>query len=340
MKKGITAAITAVLFVTLCMSPVYTLGMQTEEKSGVLTAGYERSLEKVGYDTEYEYSDEMTEGVSALVSQGSAGLKENIAYVVRKNGIIVTSRTIADLTVKESANEVILMGTAKRTAYASGNQEQAAAKVSRVSYNGPIKQGTGSFINPLATYKLGSKYGMRNGRMHLGVDLLAPAGTDILAADSGTVVFTGYRNSYGLLVIIEHGNGFTTYYSHCSSVSVNAGDDVVKGQKIADVGRTGNATGTHVHFEVRANGICVNPANYISITGVSTVPVQKTATEEAAAPLPEATLVLETVPAQTVETSEQLQTEVNPENPPASSTPEAISPDALSVKSETLDNAE
>ncbi len=340
MKKGITAAVVAVLFVTLCISPVYTLGMQTEEKSGVLTAGYEKSLEKVGYVTEYEYSDDMTEGVSALISQGSTGLKENVAYVVRKNGIIVTSKTIADLTVKESVNEVILIGTAKRTAYASGNQEQTASRVSSVSYNGPIKQGTGSFINPLATYKLGSKYGMRNGRMHLGVDLLAPAGTDILAADSGTVVFTGYRNSYGLLVIIEHGNGFATYYSHCSSVSVNAGDDVVKGQKIADVGRTGNATGTHVHFEVRANGICVNPANYISIAGVSTVSEQKAATEEAAAKLPEATTSIETAPEQTIEPAEQLQTQEGAENPPASSIPEAISPEALSVTTEALDNAE
>ncbi len=340
MKKGITAAIIAVLFVALCMSPIYTLGMQAEEKPGVLTAGYEKSLEKVGYDTEYEYSDEITEGVSALISQGSAGLKENVAYVVRKNGIIVTSRTVADLTIKESVNEVILLGTAKRTAYASGNQEQAAAKVSNVSYNGPIKQGTGSFINPLATYKLGSKFGMRNGRMHLGVDLLAPAGTDILAADSGTVVFTGYRNSYGLLVIIEHGNGFTTYYSHCSSVSVNAGDDVAKGQKIAAVGRTGNATGTHVHFEVRKNGICVNPANYISITGVSTVPEQKNATEEVAAPLPAITPIIDTDPEQTTETAEPLKTQVAPENPPASATPEAISPEALSVTTETLDNAE
>jgi|GEM_PF-5541971 len=339
MKKGITAAIIAVLFIAICMSPVYTLGMQTEENSGVLTAGYEKSLEKVGYSTEYEYSNEMTEGVSALISQGSTGLKENVAYVVRKNGIIVTSRTIADLTIKESVNEVIIMGTAKRTAYASGNQEQTAAKVSSVSYDGPIKQGTGSFINPLATYKFGSKFGMRNGRMHLGVDLLAPAGTDIHAADSGTVVFTGYRNSYGLLVIIEHGNGFTTYYSHCSSVSVNAGDDVVKGQKIADVGRTGNATGTHVHFEVRANGVCVNPANYISIAGVSTVTEQESAAEEVTS-LPETTPILEIAPAQTTETAEQLQTQVGPENPPVSPTPEAISPEALSVTTETLDNAE
>lgn len=332
MKKRVLAAVFAVLFVTLCISPVYTLGMQTEEKSEVLTAGYEKSLEKEQYVTEYEYSDEVTEGVSALVSQGSNGLVENVNYVVRKNGFIVTSRSVAELTVKEPVNEVVLMGTAKRTTYASGNQQETSVKANNVSYTGPIKKGSGSFITPLGAYKLGSKYGMRNGRMHLGVDLLAPTGTDILAADSGTVVFTGYKNSYGLLVIIEHGNGFTTYYAHCSAVSVAAGDDVVKGQMIADVGRTGNATGTHVHFEIRSNGTCVNPANYIAVSGTAVAVAQKTV----------ATEVIATVPAitPTPEAVDLVQAPATTLNPPTSITPEAISEEVLSLPSDALENAE
>lgn len=332
MKKRVLAAVFAVLFVTLCISPVYTLGMQTEEKPQTLTASYEKSLEKQQYSTEYEYSDEVTEGVSALISQGSDGLVENVDYVVRKNGIIVTSKPIAELTVKESVNEVVLMGTAKRTTYASGNEQKPAVKQSSTSYAGPITEGSGSFMIPLANYKMGSKYGMRNGRMHFGIDLLAPSGTDILAADSGTVVFTGYRNSYGLLVIIDHGNGFTTYYSHCSSVSVDAGEEVVKGQMIADVGRTGNATGTHVHFEIRSNGSCVNPSKYLGVSGTVAPVVQKAVAAE----------VITTVPAitSTPEAVDEVQAPTANANPPTSITPEAISQEALSLTSEALDNVE
>lgn len=331
MKKRISAAILAVIFVTLCVSPVYTLGMQTEEKTSTLTAGYEKDLEQVQYGTEYQYSEEVTEGVSALLSPGSNGLVEKVDYVVRKNGILVTSREVAELTVKEPVKQVILMGTAKQTAYAAGNEHDTAGHTSCVTYEGPIQQGTGSFICPLTGYKLGSPYGMRNGRMHFGVDLLAPAGTDIMAADTGTVVFTGYRNSYGLLVIVDHGNGFSTYYAHCSAVSVKAGDNVQKGMKIADVGRTGNATGTHVHFEIRSADICRNPASYIAISGsataVITSPEVKTpATVTEAAVTPEA--LSQTQPLLT-------------ENPPTPTTPEAISQEETPpVTTEAIDNAE
>ncbi len=330
MKKRISAAILAVLFVTLCVSPVYTLGMQTDEQSGTLTAGYEKKLEKVQYGTEYQYSEEVTEGVSALISAGSNGLVEKVDYVVRKNGIPVTSREIAVMTIKEPVKQVILMGTAKQAAYAAGNDQESAGHTSCVTYEGPVQEGTGSFITPLAGYKLGSPYGMRNGRMHFGVDLLAPSGTDILAADTGTVVFTGYRNSYGLLVVVDHGNGFSTYYAHCSAVSVNVGDNVQKGMKIADVGRTGNATGTHVHFEIRSNDICMNPASYISISGKAA-----SVSNETEVPIPAAV----TQAAVTPEALSQTQL-LQPENPQEPITPEAISQETPSVTTEALDNAE
>ena len=98
---------------------------------------------------------------------------------------------------------------------------------------------------------------------HTGLDIAAPRGTKISAAASGTVVFAGTKGSFGKMVVISHGNGVQTYYAHCSSLLVSKGDTVKQGQTIAKVGKTGNATGNHLHFEVRVNGQSYNPQKYI-----------------------------------------------------------------------------
>ena len=103
---------------------------------------------------------------------------------------------------------------------------------------------------------------------HGGIDIATSYGTNIAAADGGTVVFagraTGSMWSYGNLVIVDHGNGKQTYYGHCSSVLVSVGDKVYQGQPIAKVGSTGRSTGNHCHFEVKINGTSVNPLSYLS----------------------------------------------------------------------------
>jgi len=104
-----------------------------------------------------------------------------------------------------------------------------------------------------------SPFGMRNGRMHQGIDIGAPHGTPILAADSGTVITSRYGGAYGNYVVISHGNGITTLYSHNSSNAVKVGDYVSRGQVVGYVGSTGNATGNHIHFEVSVNGTRVDP---------------------------------------------------------------------------------
>ena len=117
---------------------------------------------------------------------------------------------------------------------------------------------------------------------HKGVDLSSPMGKDIFAALDGEVVASATQKGYGNYVAIDHGNGVVTLYAHCSRNFVNAGDIVHRGQKIAEVGRTGNATGPHVHFELRLDGVARNPLPCLNDS--EEVPADMMAQNEAAEP--------------------------------------------------------
>lgn len=114
--------------------------------------------------------------------------------------------------------------------------------------------------------RVSSRYGAREDirdHTHMGLDIAASQGTKIKAASSGTVIFSGTRGGYGNLTIISHGNGITTYYGHCSKLYKEEGDKVEAGDVIGLVGSTGNSTGPHLHFEIRKNGVYVDPAKYL-----------------------------------------------------------------------------
>lgn len=111
-------------------------------------------------------------------------------------------------------------------------------------------------------------YRNSDGSYHGALDICVYGGTyglKISAAEGGRVITAAYHWSYGNYVVIDHGNGLSTLYAHCSSLAVSAGQSVTKGQTIAYVGSTGNSTGPHLHFEVRVNGSRVNPSNYITV---------------------------------------------------------------------------
>jgi murein DD-endopeptidase MepM/ murein hydrolase activator NlpD len=97
---------------------------------------------------------------------------------------------------------------------------------------------------------------------HRGVDLRAAYGEPIGAADAGTVVFAGEQHGYGQTVVVEHANGIRTRYAHLSSVSTEAGAGVQAGEAIGRAGRSGRATGTHLHFEVTRNGHPIDPHSF------------------------------------------------------------------------------
>ncbi len=102
-------------------------------------------------------------------------------------------------------------------------------------------------------------FGVR--RMHSGVDIAAPRGSPVLAAADGTVAYAGWFGGYGKIVILDHGEGVSTLYAHLSSILTQEGRQVRRGQLIGRVGSTGYSTGPHAHFEVRYNGVPVNPLN-------------------------------------------------------------------------------
>lgn len=108
-----------------------------------------------------------------------------------------------------------------------------------------------------------SGFGMRWGRMHEGIDITASTGTPIRAAAAGTVIWSGWRGGYGNAVIIDHGGGLSTVYAHASALIARQGQRVAQGQVIALVGSTGNSSGPHLHFEVRINGVAVDPLLYL-----------------------------------------------------------------------------
>lgn len=121
-----------------------------------------------------------------------------------------------------------------------------------------------SFAYPMSSSNISSGYGSRWGRTHKGLDFAASTGTNIYASASGTVTFSGWNSGgYGYLVIISHGNGVQTYYAHCSALLCSVGQTVSQGELIAKVGNTGRSTGSHLHFEIRVNGVAYNPALYL-----------------------------------------------------------------------------
>lgn len=108
-----------------------------------------------------------------------------------------------------------------------------------------------------------SVFGMRDDRMHEGLDIAAPEGVVIRAALPGTVVFTGERGTYGNAVILRHSSGVRTLYAHASRILVEEGEWVEQGAPIAEIGNTGRSTGPHLHFEVLLNGTPLDPEKYL-----------------------------------------------------------------------------
>ena len=197
--------------------------------------------EKMPYETEYTYVSYMYNDEEIVTKRGKYGISEIEAIVTEQNGLVVAKEVLSEKVITEPVTQIVTTGT----------QEP------------PPSQGTGYFINPLPGSMITSRFGSRAGGFHLGQDMAKAAGSAIKAADGGTVLFAGWSGSYGYMVDIDHGGGFTTRYAHCSDIYVSVGEKVYQGKIIAAVGSTGVSSGPHLHFEVRKYGSVVNPASYI-----------------------------------------------------------------------------
>ncbi len=157
--------------------------------------------------------------------------------------------------------ELVNITFAAVTTDGSGNLISGFSGPGACSLAGVGLMGSGSFIWPSAVHMVSGNY---FGPGHNGIDIGAGIGSALFAADSGTVVYAGWLNGgYGNFVMIDHGNGFTTWYEHLENIQVNCGDNVFQGSVIGTAGSTGNSTGAHLHFEIRFGGMPVSPWAYL-----------------------------------------------------------------------------
>ena len=175
-------------------------------------------------------------------------------YSRKKIGKIISG------SVSGALSALVVLGAAAW--FCSGAEVSSEAAEPAASGKPVVVEEDEGFVNPTLGV-ITSAFGFRSGRNHDGIDIGADYGTEILAADGGTVVYAAAMSGYGNFVVIDHGNGFETAYAHCERLLVHKGEDVEKGQVVATVGSTGNSTGPHLHFEVRVNGEPCDPLDYV-----------------------------------------------------------------------------
>jgi len=197
-------------------------------------------IEEIPYEIEQVNDYTLYRGRVSISQQGQPGENALIARVVELNGVEVYSDILDRSTLRNPIPRIERVG-----------QREPPPTIAH-----------GRFVRPSAG-TLTSRFGPRWGRMHNGVDLAAPVGTPIRAADGGRVIFSGWDGGFGNVIRIDHENGYVTVYAHNSANLVRVGERVAQGQHIANMGSTGNSTGSHLHFEIRRNGSPVDPWPFI-----------------------------------------------------------------------------
>ncbi len=211
----------------------------------VVNVERQRYVQDTPYQVEYTDDASMYQGEYKVTSAGVYGKADVTANVTYINGEETEREVVASVTLSQPVTEQQLRGTKER----------------------PTWYPTGSFSWPCSGV-ITSRFGYRSlnlsgSNYHQGIDIGNSYGTSIYAADGGTVTYSGWMGGYGYLIIIDHGNGYETYYGHNSSLVASVGQKVHKGQLIARMGSTGYSTGNHCHFGVKLNGTFVNPLNYL-----------------------------------------------------------------------------
>lgn len=209
----------------------------------------------IDYDTKKLTDSRKDVGYSTVKTKGEKGVQQYVDQVTYIDGVETERSNLSKTVLKEAVTEEIIVGSKKAV--------KALASASKTSYTNSTQKSTGEFMWPVNGGYVSSGYGYRGRSFHKGLDIAAPKGTSIYAADAGVVIAAGYDGSYGLCVRIRHDNGIVTRYGHQSQLNSTVGQRVSKGQVIGYVGSTGRSTGNHCHFEVIVNGSVQNPYHYL-----------------------------------------------------------------------------
>ena len=195
--------------------------------------------QEIPYDTQIQEDPDMDFGKSETIQAGVPGSQMLVHQLLYENDTLIDDQVVSVEVQQAPTPEIIRRGTRLKSGMIG-------------------KLGTGTFIWPVPDYRSISRWAdLRPGPgHHRGVDIAAPSGTPIYAADSGTVVQTvPMHYSWGNYVKIDHGNGYATLYAHMTRYVVSVGDTVTQGQLIGYVGNTGNSYGSHCHFEMYYNDV-------------------------------------------------------------------------------------
>lgn len=220
------------------------MAVPTLEVELIKTVTYENVIP---YTTVTQTDDSQYSDYTKVLQNGSDGKESCTDKVHSVNGVETSRENISKTVLVPSVDRIVLTGTKKRPT----NEKGVAS---------------GKFMWPAPSlHMITSPFAWRWGSFHKGIDISGSGayGSTIVAADGGTVSLSGWNDGYGKCVIINHGNGKSTLYGHCSALLVSAGQAVSKGQAIARVGNTGDSTGSHLHFEVIVGGRNVNPQSYL-----------------------------------------------------------------------------
>lgn len=200
-------------------------------------------IEPIPYDVEYVNNDKMTPEQQEIITPGQEGSKEIVFHITRENGVEIDRVKVEETILQDPVTQVIerrMARTTERSVPQAGEGDTT---------NVIIPAATGQFMWPVeGVGRITPGRGFSS--WHTGIDIPAPSGTNIFAADNGVVWFSGFGRSQGNYLIIHHGS-YWTLYLHNSANLVSEGDQVAKGEVIARVGSTGRSTGPHLHFEVR-----------------------------------------------------------------------------------------